>query len=226
VAGLHVLGTDVLSDVLDVTEVDLLDLTTTQLTAVDALVGTLTGALSEVLSTVPLFPDLAVPAPQVDVLVADPSTGVVDGFGVASAIVQLLQVTLPPITLPLDLALPGAASLPVFGAGDLSALAVGDLVSQELSLGIGSLGPSARFRPAVSAAAPGGTPTPTPTPTAPGTGTTRPPTTTTTTSGRPLPATGAPALLGAAGLALLAGAALVRRRRDADLDDAAGLSDA
>lgn len=203
VQGLQVLGTDVLENVLGESSVELLDLAQTQLEAVNALIAELTGVIETVLTDVslgdiPLFPSLAVPAPTIEVLAGDPQTGIQDGFGVASALVQVLSVTLPSITLPAALALPDAGALPAFDLGAVSAAAADDdLVSRELTVGVGSLGPAARFRPAVDVQVPGGgggAPTP-------------------TTNNRPLPATGAPALAAVAGLALLSGAALLRRRR-------------
>jgi hypothetical protein len=220
VSGLRVLGTDVLQDVLDTTSVELLDLTPEQLGQVGGLIDTLTGILSDVLSTVPGFPSLSIPAPQVDLLEETTSTGVVDGFGTASAGVQLLRVSLPAITLPVALQLPGAASLPVFpepAEGLVQAAAVGDLVSTPVSLAVGGLTPQSSFRPGVAATT--GAPT-TGTPTA-GTPTTGTPTAGTPTAGTPsagtpansLPRTGASALVALAGISLLGTAALLRRRR-------------
>lgn len=205
VQGLQVLGTDVLENVLGESSVELLDLARTQLEAVNALIAELTGVIETVLTDIslgdiPLFPTLDVPAPTIAVLDGAPETGVQDGFGVASALVQVLSVTLPSITLPAALALPDAGALPAFDLGRVSAAAAdGDLVSRELTVGVGSLGPAARFRPAVDVQVPGG-----------GGGSGDP---TPTTNNRPLPATGAPALAAVAGLALLSGAALLRRRR-------------
>lgn len=214
VTGLRVLGTDVLADVLGTTSVELLDLTTAELGAVNGVVDTLTGTLSSVLSSVPGFPSLSVPAPQVELLRETTDTGVVDGFGTASAGVDLLSVGLPAITLPLGLQLPRAAGLPAFAdlTGTVSAAAVGDLVSTPVSLSVASLGPQSRFRPGTLTAAPVTGPPTTGTPTS-GTPTTGTPTVAAPAPRRSLPRTGTPELVAVAGLALLGTAALLRRRR-------------
>lgn len=212
ISGLRVLGTDVLSDVLNgSSSVELLDLTAETLTQVNGLIGTLTGALSDVLSTVPLFPTLDIPAPQVTLLEKTTSTDVVDGFGTAAASVTLLSIDLPAITLPADLALPGAADLPVFdalaGGVGVKASAIGDLTSTPLSVTVAQLGPQTQFRPGVDAAAPG---TGTPGTGTPGTG--GPGTVLNPAPVRELPRTGASTLLAGAALVLLGGAFALRRR--------------
>lgn len=186
VVGLEVLGTDVLDTVLGSSSVDLLDVTEEVLDEVDQVVDGLTGTLASVLSDVA---GLELTAPQVDVLGSATRTGVVGGFGEAETVVSALSVTLPRITLPTSLALPGAGALPAFEGvtavnGALSSLAGSvDLVTlTELS----------RFRPAVVGAPTTGTPTTAPT----------------------LPSTGgAPGALVGLGLLTAAGAVLVVRRR-------------
>ena len=194
VQGVHVLGTDVLKNVLGNTSINLLDLVGGTLAQVTSKIDALNGVLSTVLSAVP---GLSIPAPQVDLLTKSASTDIVDGFGTAQTSVRALQVTIPAITLPAALALPNAASLPAITGvpglkGALGINAAGDLLSKPITLGLGTLSEQAKFRPAV--VAPGSTP--------PG-----------STPGSPeLPRTGLPAGVAVLG-ALLLGSALVLRRR-------------
>ena len=214
IEGLEVLGTDVLDDVLGVTKVDVLDLTGSTLTAVNGLVAELTGTLSSVLSTVPGFPALSIPAPKVEVLTKQLGTGVTGGFGTATTSVRALSVTLPSITLPQALALPSAAQLPAFGSVLSGAAArsnavlddAGNLVSSPVTLALGTLSEQARFRAAVAGTAAPGTGTPgTGTP---GTGTPG------ATPGTALPTTGASQALAVLGVVLMAAAVATRRRRE------------
>ena len=208
VVGLKVLGTDVLADVLGTTRLDLLTLTDGVLGQVNGLLAEVTGTLSEVLSTVPQFPALKIPAPEVETLTSQVTTGITDGFGTAGTSLRALSITLPRITLPAALALPGAAQLPAFAGlplpgGALRANAVdpaGNLLSNEVTVAVGTLAEQVRFAP--GAAAPGTV--------TPGTGTGG-----TVTAGAvpgQLPRTGATAALAVVGLALLGGAAWLRRR--------------
>src|SRR4051794_27880384 len=160
VRGLHVLGNDVLSNVLGSTSVDLLGLADSKLAAVTSALNGVTSTLSSVLSNVPLLPTLSVPAPHVGLLTKTTSTSVSGGFGRASTSLRLLQISVPAITLPAAVALPGASSLPAYGA--LRASAVGDLVSTPITLNLGTLTDVVAFRPAASAvtAGPGGSPPP------------------------------------------------------------------
>ncbi|MEO6206183.1 MAG: hypothetical protein ABIO67_12515, partial [Mycobacteriales bacterium] len=165
VVGLKVLGTDVLNNVLGTTKIDLLDLVGGTLTTVNNLIGSLTGTLSSVLSNVPSFPALSVPAPKIGLLTKATSTNITDGFGVAQNSVKALSITIPAITLPLGLALPTAASLPALSGvpvvGALVPAALGDLVSKPISLSLFTLTEQSKFRPAVVAApAAGGSGTP------------------------------------------------------------------
>jgi LPXTG-motif cell wall-anchored protein len=199
IAGLRVLGTDVLSDVLGTTSVDLLDLAGTQLAAVNGLIAELTGTLSSVLSTVPRFPTLSIPAPEVGLLTKTTSTDVVDGFGVASTAVKGLSITLPSVSIPTALALPGAADLPAL---DGITQVAGLLTSAPVKLEMATLASNARFSPAVVAAPTTGTPT---------TGT--PGTDTPGTAAPQLPRTGTSQALAVLGVALMAAAVVARRRR-------------
>lgn len=203
IQGVHVLGTDVLSNVLGSTSINLLDLTGSTLSQVTSKIDALTGVLSTVLSAVP---GLSVPAPQVGLLTKSTSTGIAGGFGTAADSVKALSVTLPAITLPAALALPNAAQLPAFtGVPDLTATsvalraaAVGDLVSKPITIALGTLSEQAKFRPASVTA-----------PTAPTTPTTTP----TTTTGTPeLPRTGLPVGVAVLGLLLVGAGVAVRRR--------------
>lgn len=200
ITGLQVLGTDVLSDVLGSTSVDLLDLVGTQLAAVNGLVAELTGTLSSVLSTVPSFPTLSIPAPQVGLLTKSTSTGVVDGFGVATTSVKGLSVMLPSVSIPTALALPGAADLPAL---DGITQVAGLLTSAPVKIDLATLSSNARFAPAVAGSSAPTTGTPT-------TGT--PASETPGTAAPQLPRTGASQVLAVLGLVLMAGAIAVRRR--------------
>jgi hypothetical protein len=191
----HVLGTDVLKNVLGNTKIDVLDLTGSTLSQVTSKVSALTGVLSSVLSAVP---GLTVPAPKVELLTKTTSTDIVNGFGTAQNSVNALRVSIPAITLPAALALPNAASLPALSGvpnlkGALGINAVGDLTSQAMTLSVGTLSEQAKFRPATVASAPE---------------TTTPDTTVTPE----LPRTGLPAGIAVLGI-LMVGTALVLRRR-------------
>lgn len=203
-SGLEVLGTDVLSDVLGTTKVDLLDLAGTQLTAINGLIGELTGTLSSVLSTVPEFPTLSIPAPQVGLLTKAASTDIVDGFGVADTSVKGLTIAIPSVSIPTALALPGAAELPALGSVPQVA---GLLTSAPIALDLVNVSSNSRFSPAVTAVPGTG---------APDTGT--PDTGTPGTAAPQLPRTGASQALAALAV-LLMGAAVVARRRSSVTED-------
>jgi hypothetical protein len=202
IQGVHVLGTDVLANVLGNTKVNVLDLAGSTLSQVTSKINGLTGVLSSVLSAVP---GLAVPAPTVGLLTKTTSTDVVDGFGTAADSVHALQVSLPAITLPAALALPGAASLPAITGvpslkSTLGIAAVGDLTSKAMTLSLGTLSESAKFRPAVAAVTPGTPSTPS-TPSVP------------SSVGTPeLPRTGLPAGIAIFGILLVGGGLVLRRR--------------
>ena len=228
--GLNVLGTDVLADVLGSSKVDLLDLTGSTLAQVNGAIDGLTGTLSEVLSTVPGFPTLSLPAPAVELLSTQSLTGISGGFGTASTAVKALSITLPAIALPSALALPGAATLPAFTA--LPALPVGALpvgalranlgldtvtgllTSSPVRIDLATLTDAARFAPAVAAATPG---TATPGTAAPGTAApgTAVPGTVPGIVAPQLPRTGAGQALALLGTVLLGLAVAARRRAQA-----------
>ena len=202
--GLKVLGTDVLQNALGNTKVDLLSLVGGTLNTVTSTINGLTGTLSSVLSNVPSFPTLSIPAPQIGVLTKTASTDIAGGFGIAENSVKALSITIPAITLPSALALPNASSLPAISGLPLGAVtdavnAAGNLVSKPVTLSMVTLSEQSKFRPALTAA-PGTNP--------PGT---TPPGDNPTT----LPTTGLPA-----GIALIAvlmvGFGLAMRRRLAD----------
>lgn len=205
VTGLRVLGTDVLDSVLGTSSVELLDVTAAQLAAVNGLIADLTGTLSDVLSSVPGLPTLAVPAPTVELLTQNVDTGTDGRFGTAATELTALSITLPSISVPTALAVSDAAGLPAL-AGVTQDVA-GVLSSGAVTMELANLGNAVRFAPAAAAT---GTPTT-------GTPTTGTPTTGTPTAGTPrtLPTTGADAALAGLGVALLAAAAVVTRRRRA-----------
>ena len=203
-SGLNVLGTDVLSDVLGTTSIDLLDLTGTQLATVNGLIAELTGTLSEVLSTVPQFPTLSIPAPEVGLLTKSTSTGIVDGFGVADTSVSGLSITLPSVSIPTALALPGAANLPAL---DGITQVAGLLTSAPVKLDLATMASNSRFSPAVTGAPTTGTPD-----------TGAPGTDTPGTVAPQLPRTGASQALAALAIALMGAAVVARRRAVADTD--------
>ena len=195
IVGLEVLGTDVLSNVLGSSSVDLLDLVGGTLDEVNGLIADLTGTLSSVLSTVPSFPTLSIPAPEVGLLTKSSSTSITDGFGVANTAVKGLSITLPSVSIPTALALPGAADLPAL---DGITQVTGLLTSAPIKIDLATLAAQSRFAPAVTAA-PG---TQTPGTQTPG-GTVTP----------QLPRTGMSQGIAALGIALLVGAAVAHRRR-------------
>lgn len=185
VSGLKVLGTDVLSKALGSSTLDLTAVTDAVLSKVNGAIGTLTGTLSTVLSHVPSLPLLKVPAPQIGLLTKTATTTISGGFGRASTVVRGLSISIPGITLPTSVAVPGAASLP--GLSSVTQIA-GQLTSAPVGIGLLTLRDTAAFRPA----AVGGT-------------------TATGTPGTGMPNTGLPT--GAAVLAIIvAGAAFVVRR--------------
>jgi hypothetical protein len=189
VKGLKVLGTDVLDAVLGSSTVDLTDLVGAQAAAVTGAIGDITGTLSDILSSVPGFPALDIPAPVVGLLTKSTKTSVEGGFGKALATVSGLTVKIPAVTIPTGLALPNAASLPALGG---VTQVVNSLTSAPLSLDVLSVSDQSAFRPAV---VPGAV-------TPPGTSVTPP----------KLPTTGLPVGLTAMS-ALMIGVALVLRRR-------------
>jgi multidrug efflux pump subunit AcrA (membrane-fusion protein) len=201
VVGLHVLGTDVLNNVLGSSSVDVLDLVGSTLTSVNTAISGLTGTLSSVLSNVPSLPSLSIPAPQIGLFTKSTSTDIAGGFGLAQNSLKALTITIPAITLPAAVALPNAASLPAISglpvSGALGTAAVGDLVSKPITLGLVTLSEQSKFHPAVTAA-PGGATPPTATPETPN-----------------LATTGMPAGIALFAI-LLIGGALVLRRRLAD----------
>lgn len=144
VKGLHVLGVDVIATALGSSTLDLEGVTSAALADVNDLIGEVTGTLSEVLSSVPGFPQLEVPAPVVGLLTKSTSTSISDGYGRASTVVNGLSITVPGITIPSALALPGAASLPAMtGVTQVSGL----ISSAPLSLSVLTLRDQAAFRP-------------------------------------------------------------------------------
>lgn len=193
IQGLNVLGTDVLDAALGSSNVDLVDLVGGAADDVTAVIGDLTGTLSDVLSTVPGLPALDIPAPTVDLLTKATSTSISGGYGHALASVTGLKITLPAITLPTSVALPNAAALPALAGVTQAA---GLLTSAPVSVQLATLSDQSAFAPAVT------------TVTTPGTnpGTNNP----------GLAATGLPAGVSVLSVLLLGGGLVLRRRRLAE----------
>jgi hypothetical protein len=141
IQGVHVLGNDVLQQTIHSDRVDLGYLAGAPLELVNGAIDTAAGKLSSVLSTVPGLPTLSVPMPQIELLSSSTATNIVGGFGTARTTLKALQITLPAITIP-------AALRSAPAAGALSVKAIGDVLTQPLVFGIGSMEDTASFRPA------------------------------------------------------------------------------
>ncbi|HEV2890876.1 MAG TPA: hypothetical protein VGX28_10935 [Frankiaceae bacterium] len=139
VSGVKVLGQDVLQTVTNNTKLDVAGLAGTVASQVNTTIAGATQALSSVLATAT---GLTVPAPSVKLLVKSTSTGTEGAFGTAKALVTALQVELGSATIPTQFALTDAASLPA-----ILPTATG-FKTAPLSLKVGELGESAKFRPA------------------------------------------------------------------------------
>jgi hypothetical protein len=187
IEGLHVLGTDVLQTVLGTSSIDVVDLVGGTAATVTTAIGDLTDTLSSVLSSLTGVA-LNVPAPKIELLTKTTRTWVAGGYGHALASVQGLKVTLPSISLPTSLAVPGAANLAALSGVTQVA---GTLTSAPISLELATLSDQSAFAPSVISG-PGATP---------GTGTPG------------LAATGMPAGLGLLAVLLLGGGLVLRRRR-------------
>lgn len=159
VEGVEVLGTDVLEAVTGDSKVDVAKLVGDAGDDVNAAIATTTAALSSVLSTVTGATGLVVPAPEVEVLTQKTLTGTDGLFGTAEATVSTLSISLGSATIPTAYALEDAGN-------QLGIAAVtGGFKTAPLSMTVGTLVESARFRPG---AAPNTPNTPN-TPTTPGT---------------------------------------------------------
>jgi hypothetical protein len=155
VKGLKVMGVDVLDAALGSSTLDLAGTATSVLAQVNSLMDEVTGAFSDVLSSVPGLPVLNIPAPNVTLLTKSATTSISGGFGRADTVVQGLTISLPAITMPTSVALPGAANLPALSSVTQT---VGKLISSPLSLGVLTLHDQAAFRPAVVGGSQSGTP--------------------------------------------------------------------
>lgn len=147
VTGLKVLGTDVLKTALGTSTVDVLDVVGSAGSTVSGAISTVTATLSSVLSNVPGFPALAIPAPQVSLLKKTTSTSIASGFGKALASVTGLKITLPAVTIPTALALPNAAALPALTGVTQVA---GALTSAPVQLDLVTLSEQSAFRPSIT----------------------------------------------------------------------------
>jgi len=188
ISGVEVLGTDILEAVTGSSKVDLAKLAGDTAAQVNAALNTVSTALSEALSDATGATGLVIPAPKIELLKKTTKTGTDGAFGTATATVSTLSITLGSATIPTEFALLDAAGLP-----NLAPTADG-FQTAPLSVKVGTLSESARFRPGSTTT----TPTTPTTPTAPN---------------KPdLAATGGPA-----GLAVIAmigtGLAVVARRR-------------
>ena len=120
--------------------------------------------------------------------------------GVASTSVKGLSITLPSVSIPTALALPGAVDLPAL---DGITQVAGLLTSAPVKLDLLTLSDQARFAPGATAAP--GTQTP---------GTQTPGTQTPGTAAPQLPRTGATQALAVLGVALMVAAVAARRRNE------------
>lgn len=199
VTGLHVLGTDVLNKALGSSSLNVTDLIGTTATQLTTAISGLTNTLSTVLSSVPGLPKLSIPAPTVGLLTKTSGTSITGGFGRAQNAVHGLTISIPAITIPSAVALPGAASLPALSG--VTQTVSGLLTSAPISLDLLTLSDQAAFSPAVTAVPPAKTPT-----------TVTPPTVVPSTPAPELPHTGLPAGLAVLSFTMIAGALVVRRR--------------
>lgn len=163
ISGVKVLGTDILSAVTGESELDLAALGDEVANDINDALGTVTGTLSSVLSEVTGATGLVVPAPEIELLVKETSTGVDGAYGTATAAVTALSIRLGSATVPAVYALEGAPELPGVAA------VTGGFQTAPLAMKVGTLSEAAKFRPAT--AAPGAKPQkPGSTPTHPATG--------------------------------------------------------
>jgi hypothetical protein len=190
ISGLKVLGTDVLQTALGSSTIDLSALAGTAVTTLTSTISGLTGTLSSVLSSIPGLPVLDIPAPKIGLLTKSTSTSISGGYGRASTLITGLSITLPSITLPTSVALPGAVNLP---AMDGITQVAGQLTSAPVTVSLLTLRDQAAFRPAVA-----------------GTGTTGG--TNGSQDGGSLPDTGLPVGVAALSLLLVGGALALRRK--------------
>lgn len=190
-SGLKVMGTDVLQTALGTSTVDLSALAGTAVTKLTTAISGVTGALSSVLSSVPSLPVLDVPAPKIGLLTRSTSTSISGGFGRASTLITGLSITLPSISVPTSVAVPGASGLPALRGVTQVA---GQYTTGPVTLSLLSLRDQAAFRPAVAGTGTGST----------GTGG--------TADGGSLPDTGLPAGVAVLSLLLVGGALVLRRK--------------
>lgn len=188
VSGLEIIGTDVLDLATGASTIDVAKTVDDVVAEINGEIAGVLGTLSSVLEDVA---GIRFPAPVVKLLQKTTATGTDGAFGTADVSVSVLEISIPPVSLPenvvLDAVLDSAGSL-----ADNLDLVDGVLAATGFGLEVGTLSEAARFRPA--ALTPGTTPAPGSTP-RPGS----------------LPTTGAPfglALLAAAGVA---GAVVLRR---------------
>ncbi len=199
VSGVKVLGQDVLATVTGSPTTNVSALLGSLSGQLGTALGGLTGALSQVLSHVPGLPTLSVPAPVIHLLTVSKGTASSGEQRAAHADVSVLSVTIPSMSIPAAVALPGLAPVAGSGAGGpLSTPSITAVVGDLTDRAEATLVPAASTPPTV--VTPGqaaGTPASTPSaaaPTLPFTG---------LNSGLPL----------TAAALLVAGVALLRARR-------------
>ena len=148
VEGVEVMGQDVLAAVTGDSKVDAAALVGDVADDVNAALATLGATLSNILSGVTGATGLVVPAPSIEVLTKTTETGVDGAYGTATATVTALSISLGSVTIPAIYALDDAGDLPGIGA------ITDGFSTAPLSVNVGVLSETARFRPATIPAGP------------------------------------------------------------------------
>lgn len=151
VSGVKVLGTDILADVTGDTEVDAAALVGDLADEVNAALNTATTALSNALSSVTGATGLVFPAPVVEVMKKTTKTGTDGAYGTAKTTLTALSISLGSLTVPDAFALAGAGDLAGLGA------ITGGFKTAPLSVEVGAIVESARFRTGTNTPTPGHT---------------------------------------------------------------------
>lgn len=142
VSGLKVLDLDVLDMVTGNTTLDLAGAVTAAIAEVNSMAQGVMNDLSSILAGAT---GMVVPAPQVKILQQTTKTGVNGAFGTADAAVTVLSITMEPITLPEEFAIPFDGELPV----NIEEIANGVLQATGFDVTVGTLSEAATYRPAV-----------------------------------------------------------------------------
>ncbi len=154
VSGVEVMGEDVLKMVTGSSKIDAAKLVNDAAGKVNAEIAGITETLAGVLSSATGATGLVVPAPKIEVLTKQTSTGVSGAFGTAAATVNALSVSIGSATIPAAYALEDAAEMA--GIGQTAS----GFRTAPLSIKVGTLNESAKFRPASSTTGNPGTKTP------------------------------------------------------------------